>query len=217
MKATTERTLALAGTMQAAALVTQLAETNEYDQQALKYLALSVLDLKAESAEEIYDGADGVALGLRTLENMLSAPPDSQRQAQIRYALLMQKLSGSLHRATRTADGIGQGIERIAADYDLEVDDDTGDDNSADIEWNALYIDLAGLYQQTISTLEPKIIVRGAEGRLTDSANVARVRTAIFAGVRAAYLWTQLGGQRWHLVVSRKGYLQKATQLLRLV
>ncbi len=213
MKATTERTLALAGTMQAAALVTQLAETNQHDQQALKYLALSVLDLQAESAEAIYDGADGVALGLRTLENMLSAPPDPQRQAQIRYALLMQKLSGSLHKASRTADAIGQGIERIAAEYDLEADDD----DAADTEWNALYIDLASLYQQTISTLEPKIIVRGAEGRLTDSANVARVRTAIFAGVRSAFLWTQLGGQRWHLVVSRKGYLQKATQLLRLV
>jgi len=74
--------------------------------------------------------------------------------------------------------------------------------------------DLAQLYARTISTLTPRIIVSGEHGYLTNPRTAARVRAVLLAGIRAAYLWNQLGGRRWHLVFRRSRTGKAADQLL---
>jgi len=39
------------------------------------------------------------------------------------------------------------------------------------------------------------------------------VRILLFAGVRAAFLWRQLGGRRWHMLFKR-GTMAKGVQQL---
>ncbi|MGK0404322.1 DUF489 family protein, partial [Alcanivorax borkumensis] len=39
---------------------------------------------------------------------------------------------------------------------------------------------------------------------LQDDNKAARIRALFLAGVRAAFLWHQLGGRRWHLLFQRK-------------
>ena len=50
---------------------------------------------------------------------------------------------------------------------------------------------------------------------LQQSANAAKIRTLLFAGVRAARLWRQLGGSRWQLVFGRRKLLKELYPLLR--
>jgi high frequency lysogenization protein len=40
--------------------------------------------------------------------------------------------------------------------------------------------------------------------RLQNENLAAKIRVLLFAGVRAAVLWQQCGGKRWHLLFQRK-------------
>ena len=46
-----------------------------------------------------------------------------------------------------------------------------------------------------------------ANPHLQDENKAARVRALFLAGVRAAFLWHQLGGRRWQLLFQRKRLL----------
>jgi high frequency lysogenization protein len=73
---------------------------------------------------------------------------------------------------------------------------------------------LAELYTQTISTLTPRIMVNGEHGHLSNPSIAAKVRAALFAGIRSAFLWHQLGGNRWQLLFSRKKISGEAAGIL---
>jgi high frequency lysogenization protein len=72
---------------------------------------------------------------------------------------------------------------------------------------------LAGCYQQTISTLQPRIMVHGEASLLADPDNQQRIRTLLLAAIRAAVLWRQCGGGRLTLLLRRKALLQSLERL----
>ena len=67
---------------------------------------------------------------------------------------------------------------------------------------------LAGIYLDTLGTFRFRIRVQGEPARLQDEDNAARIRALFLAGVRAAFLWHQLGGRRWRLLFQRKQQLE---------
>lgn len=73
---------------------------------------------------------------------------------------------------------------------------------------------LAELYTQTISTLTPRIMVNGDHGNLSNPTIAAKVRATLFAGIRSAFLWRQLGGNRWQLLFRRGKITNEAAQII---
>lgn len=71
-----------------------------------------------------------------------------------------------------------------------------------------VFANIAGLYQQTISTLRQRIQVKGNPIYLQQPGVAERIRCLLFAAVRSAFLWRQLGGKRYHLVVYRKALIR---------
>ncbi len=67
---------------------------------------------------------------------------------------------------------------------------------------------ISGVYQDTLSKLSFRIQVHGNSQYLQQSQVSDQVRACLLAGVRAAMLWRQLGGRRWHLLFKRKSILQ---------
>ena len=63
---------------------------------------------------------------------------------------------------------------------------------------------LARLYQQTISTLSFRIQVSGKPQYLKNADIANTIRATLFAGIRSAVLWHQLGGRRWHFLIKRR-------------
>ncbi|WP_156501040.1 DUF489 family protein, partial [Alcanivorax sp. HI0044] len=59
----------------------------------------------------------------------------------------------------------------------------------------------------TLGTFRFRIQVKGDPAHLQDDDKAARIRALFLAGVRAAFLWHQLGGRRWHLLFHRKRLL----------
>jgi len=78
-----------------------------------------------------------------------------------------------------------------------------------------LIAELAELYSQTISTLTPRIMVHGDPGVLSGTATRNMIRTLLLAGIRAAVLWRQCGGNRLRLIFGRRGMLESCAGLLR--
>jgi len=56
--------------------------------------------------------------------------------------------------------------------------------------------------------------VHGKPQFLQSERTVSWIRTLLFAGLRSAHLWEQLGGSRWRLMFGRQQILQEAEQLL---
>ena len=71
-----------------------------------------------------------------------------------------------------------------------------------------VFANIASLYQQTISTLRQRIQVKGNPSYLQQPGVAERIRCLLFAAVRSAFLWRQLGGKRYHLVVYRQALIR---------
>ena len=70
------------------------------------------------------------------------------------------------------------------------------------------------LYQDTISTLGPKIMVSGEQPHLSNERNANKVRALLLAGIRSAVLWKQCGGSRWQFLFGRNAYKKECERIL---
>jgi high frequency lysogenization protein len=74
---------------------------------------------------------------------------------------------------------------------------------------------LADIYSRTVSQLQPRIMVRGEPVYLNNPDNQNRIRALLLAGIRAAWLWRQVGGSRWKILFGRQRLLDTARGYLK--
>lgn len=209
-----EQVLAFAGLAQSGKIVSQLAAEPEHDENALQSSARSLLITDPENISEIFDGTAGVELGLKTMCTLLKGQGMRSTLAQemIRYLMSIDQLAFRLQRSPSGQAVVEQGLQELKQNFAALLEDEP--EAGRQTEFDDFYTRIGTLYQKSLSQLSPQIIVRGAKGQLQDDISIARVRTALFAGVRAAYLWHQQGGRRWHLMFARNGYASLAQNLL---
>ncbi len=233
-----DRTIALAAVFQAARLAQQLAREGRADRKALRASVMSLFVRDAPGTAEIFGGVDGVRLGLELLRDRLrntTAPLDFELA---RYAVSLLRLERALSDNDAMQEAVGEGLKAIESQMKFfETANATSDpigeaatgpslargprldpigeatEESDDVH-PRLTDKLGELYQQTLSTATPRIIVNGEHGHLANPVVGARVRAALFSGVRAARLWRQLGGRRWQLLLFRNRMVAAARALL---
>ena len=197
-----DKTLALAGTFQSAALARQLARRGYADEQPLMASVRSILIQDAISTASVYGGVEGVRLGLMSMSQFSATPGDVEAT---RYVVNLIQLAGNLRSNPPMLEKIDSVIQEVQAELSLE------DDGAFSSEFFEKFADL---YKNTISTLKPRIIIQGEQGHLGNDHIVTQVRTCLLAGVRSGFLWLQLGGRRWHLLFQRKNYIDGARLLI---
>jgi len=198
-----DQTLALASMFQSATLINQLAHGKPINQAAFDCSMDSLFTLEAKTTEEIFGHGDGMIQGLKTLIDYMDGQHKSPDRVIAYYVLSMLKLEQRLLKDSSMAEQVHHGLESIEKQtVDFEMSQSA----------RAHKVD--GLYQKTISTLKPRIIVQGDQAQLSNSENTSKVRTLLFAGIRAAVLWRQKGGSRLRLLFSRKKYVQQAQKIL---
>ena len=188
-------------------LVHQLAHEGRADTDAFHASVHSVLQLDAQDTRTVFGGVAGVRRGLEFVRDKFSNTAETVEAETARYVVSMLHLSGQLTRRPPMQETIRDGIETVARQMTFFAADD------ADVH-PALIEKLAELYIQTLSTISPRIIVNGEHGYLVNPSIAARVRATLLAGVRAGFLWRQLGGRRWHLLFSRRRIVSDAKELL---
>ncbi|MDH3670712.1 MAG: high frequency lysogenization protein HflD [Gammaproteobacteria bacterium] len=206
-----DRTLALAGVFQATRLAQQLAREGRAGPAAIAVSIHSVLEIDSATTDDIYGGARGVVLGLQLLRDKLKGHADPNDMEMARYIInvvqLERRLSGNRAMLAVIRDGIESTIAQMKF-FRIE-----NKDTKEQIHPN-LAAKLAELYTMTLSTLTPRIIVNGEQGYLENPSIVDKVRSLLLAATRSAFLWRQLGGRRWQLLLRRNAIIREATQIL---
>jgi high frequency lysogenization protein len=206
----TDRMLALAGLFQAARLAQQLAREGRAEASTLAASVQSLLIIDAPTTESVYGGAQGVRPGLELLRDKLAGGNTDTSDVEIaRYVIGMIHLESQLRRRPEMQDAVRRGIEATREQMKFFEAAENGETLHP-----RLVEKLAELYTQTISTLTPRIMVNGEHGHLSNPSIAAKVRAALFAGIRSAFLWHQLGGNRWQLLISRKKISGEAAGIL---
>lgn len=203
------QTLALAGLAQVAFLVQQIARRGQADEAPMTASLASLFKLNPESAVDVYGGLDGVQLGLRQLLKQLGGPRMDPEQAS--YAATLLVLERRFMADASMVDAVRQGIERITP---LAFPATDADKSPAPLLNDKVVAELAALYQQTVSTLVPKVMVGGEPTYLRQERNTDHIRALLLAGLRSAVLWRQCGGNRWRLFFQRARIVETARMLL---
>ncbi|MBH81110.1 MAG: hypothetical protein CMQ49_11440 [Gammaproteobacteria bacterium] len=179
------RLLALAGVVQAAAVVQATATGQPVHDVAHHAVLAAITTQSASSHAEVFGDPANFALGLATLHDALSdvaIAPDTAR-----YILHLIELSRRLRRNAAVTKELGTLLDALPPDVTV--------------------FGLGHVYEETIAHLGKRVQVTGEAGRLQQDSVAAEVRALLLGGIRFAWLWHQLGGRRWHLVLRRSDVL----------
>jgi high frequency lysogenization protein len=201
----TNQTIALAGIAQVAVLVQQLATTGSCDQQGMEASIGSVLKIDSDSVADIYGGLGGLKLGLEQLNSQITGEKSPDRE-QGRYAAAIVFLEKRLSKQNAMLSTIQAGIIKAQAQ----------NEQFGLLHENVL-ASLGDLYQKTISTLQPRIMVNGEQRFLSRPDIANKIRALLLAGIRSAMLWRQCGGSRWKFIFYRNRIQTELQYLLKRV
>jgi high frequency lysogenization protein len=199
-----QQAVALAGVAQAARLVDQLSKTGSYPIEFLEPSIHSLFEFDADSVVDVYGGLPGVRLGLQNLSSLLANRQEDENRDVVRYVFSMLYLE----RKFSADSGMMSVVHSRLQHASFKAEHFAG-------HVNEICHSISGIYQDTLSKLRFRIKVTGSAQHLQDSQNADIVRALLLAGIRAAYLWRQLGGRRYKLLLQRKRLLSASQNLSR--
>lgn len=199
----TNQAIALAGIAQAAALVRQLATTGKSDPDTTEASIASILKIDSDTAEDIYGGLAGIKFGLEQLNQQMTGF-DIADPEQARYAASLVFLEKQVSNRPDLMETIGKGIEKAQRQSE-----------TFGLLHENVLANLGDIYHNTISTLQPRIMINGEQHYLSRPDIVNKIRALLLAGIRSAILWKQCGGSRWKFLFFRKKLQTEVEALLK--
>lgn len=197
-----QQVIAFAGILQAGELVRQIATGGQCSQQSARACIESVFANEPESTEAVFGGLPGVRLGL-TMANELAASASNDARQAMGYAGGLMRLSMFLRKDPSRLDDLGRALDLVEAAWH----------DAGDVLDPSVIAQLADVYRQQISTLPLRIQVHGNPQHLKQNDKVSLIRAILLGGVRAGFLWLQLGGRPWRLLFQRGRMFRIAAEL----
>ncbi|WP_439134575.1 high frequency lysogenization protein HflD [Pseudomaricurvus sp.] len=198
-------TLAMAGVFQAAGLVEQLAKTGYVPSDAQKASIQSLFVQNPDATLDVFGGhTQNLELGLKIMSDLLHHHQNRDYPDTLRYVLGMLHLQKKMMGRKDMLEIIGKRLEQCERQAE-----------HFDITHENVLASLGGLYGDTISTFKFRIQVMGDFSYLQQTRIANQVRALLFAGIRAATLWRQVGGTRFQVVLQRKKLSECADRLLK--
>ncbi len=195
----TDQCIAFAAIAQSAMLVHNKAHARISHELYADTLLNSIFVTDPDSVRDVYPDPQSLKLGLETGHAILSRP-DQTLVPVLRYAVTLIDIGQRLTREPRLVAKLGRAIEDLAP-------------QRPDLERAALQHQLSTIYQGTVSTLSTRIQVKGSANVLQRPDVADAIRALLLAGLRAAWLWRQTGGRRWHLIFRRSTIRQRLAEL----
>lgn len=193
-----DRVTALAALFQAAVLVDEIANHGQAPSREFTAGVNSLFALDADSVADIFPDPAALRTGREFLGKVLRRDSGRDSTNCISYVMAMLHLNGILR-----GDPDMQRIIRTRLDQVAEGAGPVGEHIPDDV-----VAKIAALYVDTFGGLRFRVQVKGDPRQLQVPEVAARIRTCLFAGIRAAHLWHHLGGRRWHLLFGARRMLE---------
>ncbi len=193
---TADQALALAGVFQSAELVAKLATEGHVSEEQLSAAMSALLNQNPETVSSLYGNVSDIELGINSMREMINDRTQASTDV-MRYVIGIMYLARRLTADTVRIKHVGDGITNAKRQAD-----------HFSVTHENVIANIAGLYTDTVSTIKGRIQVTGNAFYLEQPAIAQRVRCLLFAGIRSAFLWHQLGGKRSHILWHRNNLLE---------
>lgn len=193
-----ERTMALAGILQACTQVQNLARNGRFDEHDFDASLQSVLVLDAVNTPSVYGGVHGIRSGLRMISEGIISSASIEDVEVLRYAVSILHLQTQLYRDQEKFAAFGNAVDRLSSHDSDDLIDACSE-----------------LYQSHISSMRPQVIIQGESEFLQNATIPPKIRALLLAAFRSAVLWRQKGGNRFKLLWERTRMLNAAGDALR--
>lgn len=198
-----EQQLALAGIVQAALLVQQIARTGTCDEQAFEASISSICVTEPDTPQQVFGQLSNLKIGFTGIAGQLSNKAVAKDAEITRYISSMLGLERKLAAKPSVYDDLGVRINNVQRQL-----------SHVEFEHHQILSSLASIYVDVVSPLAPKIQIAGNPAHLQQESHQHKVRALLLAGVRAAVMWRQMGGKRRHILFNRKRILRSANLAL---
>ncbi len=205
---TEDQVLALAGMFQCCQLVDELARTGRIDSRQLEMFLRALLNQTPATTLAVYGDSPESARanlqpGLECMQQLLAPNAKTSNPNILRYLISVAFLAKKIERQPPMLKKIGMGIKR--ANQQVEV---------FSVSHENVVANIAQLYKDTVGTFKQRIQVNGYAEHLQQQAVADKIRCLLFAAIRSAVLWRQLGGRRYQLFFQRKQISNLLNRLL---
>ena len=184
-----QQVIALAGVVQAARMVDQVAKTGSYPAAFFEASLRSLFTFDAPTVDAVYGNIQGVKLGLRSVVDMLTDATNEDHVAMGAYVRGLLKLEDQFGKRPDLKEVVASRLGHVNFKAQHFSDDAV-----------ELAASISAIYQDTISRLPYRIKVKGNVQHLQQTKTADSVRTLLLAGLRSAHLWRQLGGRPRHFL-----------------
>ena len=184
-----QKACALAALAQSAVLVHRCANAQACHPNFTRALMDGFMLTDAESADDVYGPVENLLLGINSAEAMLNHSDTSLIQP-LKYVVELMTLESTLQRRPDAIETLGNMIHDLSSSYAT-----LGEVQQCE--------HFAEIYKKTAGSLGRKIHVVGIQQQLEQRDVANKVRALLLCGIRFAWLWRQLGGRRWHLLIYR--------------
>ena len=195
-------TIALAGMLQAVALLRELTQTGKTNEAAFAASIYSIFQTDPSNLVDVYQGLQGVKLGLEKIIHNFQASHALDR-LQSRYLLSLISQQRKLMRSPKMLEKITERLKQTRKQVDY-----------FSLTHPTVIANLADIYLTTLSTFKFRILIVGNKHVLNVRENMDKVRALLLAGVRSTVLWRQMGGSRLQFLFARHKIKASAEKLL---
>ena len=220
MNQSQQQTHALAGIMQAVCQIEDIANRGETDPAATRASIASVLQQDPDQLTDAIGSLDSLRYGLQRMQEMLQG--EQNYLPALQYAMAVMQMEKNLRRSSSVQQAVARELQLInlSGVAGRAGDPDEQQQSEADMEPGGapaqeLITQLADVWTSQVRRLEPQVVVHGKPVYLQNETNIQLIRALLLAALRCAWLWHQLGGRRWHLLLRRKRLLQQVRELLK--
>ena len=193
-------TISLGAIYQACNEIKKIAWQGEININIIEPLINSVYQITSENIDDIYINTKRLNTGLDFLRRQLVGDAFSRDAEVTRYF----EAIGILIKNMNKKEDIFNKLRHHLSQQTMAVQEDNLDDH-------ALF--LSNLYLNTISKVEPRIIVNGDNKYLTDKKNAAMIRSLLLCAIRSYILWQQSGGSKFRIFLFKKKIAKLAVTL----
>ncbi|MBV1870570.1 MAG: DUF489 family protein [Gammaproteobacteria bacterium] len=198
-----DKILALAGVFQAANLVDTLSTTGHASEKGFTESISSIFQTDPASVSDVYDAEHQAQLGVSALEAALSHSHNIAASRQLAYTKSLIRIERVISRHHQLHTHIKTRIDHYKRHFEF----------FESVASHGIISKLGKLYIDTAGVSKYRVIIRGRPSMLMSASQKEKLCAVLFAGIRSAHLWRELGGSEWELTY-RKRYILNAAEIL---